>query len=105
MPVRSAQDVGSAFDMVGTRGVGVLMTDDTLLINQAERLASLAAERRLPAISNFRAFVAAGGLMSYGPSLAEQFQAQRCISRGSSRARVQRIFRLCRHLSSISWST
>jgi len=74
VPVRSAQDVRSAFDMVGSHGVGLLMTDDTLLVNQAERLASLAAERRLPAISNFRAFVAAGGLMSYGPSLAEQFQ-------------------------------
>src|SRR5262249_28021068 len=47
---------------------------DTLLVNQAERLAALAAERRLPAISNFRAFVEGGGLMSYGPSLAEQFQ-------------------------------
>jgi putative ABC transport system substrate-binding protein len=38
-------------------------------------LAALAAERRLPAISNFRAFVDGGGLMSYGPSLAEQFQS------------------------------
>jgi len=28
----------------------------------------------LPAISNFRAFVEGGGLMSWGPSLAEQFQ-------------------------------
>jgi len=74
VPVRSAQDVGSAFDMIGARGVGLLMTDDTLLVNQAERLAALASERRLAAISNFRAFVAAGGLMSYGPSLAEQFQ-------------------------------
>src|SRR5215831_9281918 len=47
VPVRSAQDVRSAFDMVGSHGVGLLMTDDTLLVNQAERLASLAAERRL----------------------------------------------------------
>jgi ABC-type uncharacterized transport system substrate-binding protein len=38
-------------------------------------LAALAAERRLPAISGgFDAFVERGGLMSYGPSLAEQFQ-------------------------------
>jgi putative ABC transport system substrate-binding protein len=74
VPVRSAQDVDSAFAMVGQRGFGLLMTDDTLLVNQAQRLAALAAERRLPAISNFRAFVDGGGLMSYGPSLAEQFQ-------------------------------
>jgi putative ABC transport system substrate-binding protein len=74
VPVRNAEDVGSAFAMIGKRGFGLLMTDDTLLVNQAARLAALAAERRLPAISNFRAFVEAGGLMSYGPSLAEQFQ-------------------------------
>ena len=74
VPVSSAQDVGSAFAMIGRRGFGLLITDDTLLVNQAERLAALAAERRLPAISNFRAFVDGGGLMSYGPSLTEQFQ-------------------------------
>ena len=74
VPVTSAQDVGSAFDTIGKRGFGLLMTDDTLLVNQAERLAALAAERHLPAISNFRAFVEGGGLMSWGPSLAEQFQ-------------------------------
>jgi putative ABC transport system substrate-binding protein len=75
VPVRSAQDVGSAFAMIGKRGFGLLITDDTLLVNQAERLAALAAERRLPAISGgFGAFVERGGLMSYGPSVAEQFQ-------------------------------
>ena len=74
VPVSSAQDVGSAFAMIGRRGFELLITDDTLLVNQAERLAALAAERRLPAISNFRAFVDGGGLMSFGPSLTEQFQ-------------------------------
>ena len=74
VPVSSAEDVGSAFAMIGNRGFGLLMTDDTLLVIFAARLAALAAERRLPAISNFRAFVEGGGLMSYAPSLAEQFQ-------------------------------
>src|SRR5262249_5539243 len=67
VPVRSARDVDSAFAMTSKRGYGLLLTDDTLLINQAERLALLAAERRLPAISGFREFVENGGLMSYGP--------------------------------------
>jgi putative ABC transport system substrate-binding protein len=73
-PVRSARDVDSVFAVVGKRGYGLLLTDDTLLINQAERLALLAADRRLPAISGFRAFVDNGGLLSYGPSLTEQFE-------------------------------
>ena len=73
-PVRSARDVDRVFAVVGKRGYALLLTDDTLLINQAERLALLAADRRLPAISGFRAFVDNGGLLSYGPSLAEQFE-------------------------------
>ena len=74
VPVSSAQDLGSAFALIGKRGFGILITEDTLLVNHFDRLAALSAERHLPAISNFRAFVEVGGLMSYGPSLAEQFQ-------------------------------
>ena len=74
VPVRSARDVDSAFAVVGKRGYGLLLTDDTLLINQADRLALLAVDRRLPAIGGFRGFVESGVLMSYGPSLAEQFE-------------------------------
>ena len=74
VPVRSTQDVDGAFAMLGKRGYGLLITDDTLLINQIERLAALAVERRLPGISGFRTFAEGGGLMSYGPSLPEQFQ-------------------------------
>src|SRR5712691_341896 len=35
------------------------------------RIADLAATSRLPAMYDWRAYVAAGGLMSYGPSLPE----------------------------------
>ena len=38
-----------------------------------EQLAALAAHRALPAIFDFREFALAGGLMSYGGSLAYQF--------------------------------
>jgi putative ABC transport system substrate-binding protein len=34
----------------------------------------LAARHRLPAIYAFRVFVAAGGLISYGPDLADQYR-------------------------------
>jgi ABC-type uncharacterized transport system substrate-binding protein len=37
-------------------------------------LAEFAAKNRLPAASNFREFVVAGGLMSYGPSLADMYR-------------------------------
>ena len=74
VPVRSAQEVDAAFATLAKRSYGLLITDDTLLINQTDRLASLAIERRLPGISGLRTFAEGGGLMSYGPSLAEQFQ-------------------------------
>jgi putative ABC transport system substrate-binding protein len=37
----------------------------------AERIAKLALNSRMPAISYFREFPAVGGLMSYGPSLGD----------------------------------
>jgi putative ABC transport system substrate-binding protein len=45
-------------------------------------IAKLAAQHRLPAIYQLREFVDAGGLMSYGPHLIEQFrQAARYVDR------------------------
>src|SRR5262245_28168622 len=45
------------------------------LINQwSDRIAKFSAEFRLPAISPFRSFVEAGGLMSYGPNLPIMFR-------------------------------
>jgi putative ABC transport system substrate-binding protein len=44
------------------------------LINQAaDRIVEFATENHLPAISPFRSFVDAGGLMSYGPNLPIMF--------------------------------
>jgi len=39
-----------------------------------QRLADLAAKYRLPAVYQFREFVEAGGLMSYGPDSRELFR-------------------------------
>jgi len=61
VPVRSAQEIDAAFATLANRPYGLLITDDTLLINQIDRLASLAIERRLPGISGFRTFAEGGG--------------------------------------------
>jgi putative ABC transport system substrate-binding protein len=64
-----------AFASMARTGVAaaiVLGSDFTWL--QRERLAHLAATYRLPAIFGNRDSVLAGGLMSYGPSLADQFR-------------------------------
>jgi putative ABC transport system substrate-binding protein len=53
---------------------GVVIGADAFLRNQSERLAGLALKHAMPAISPFREFAAAGGLMSYGGSTTEQFR-------------------------------
>jgi putative tryptophan/tyrosine transport system substrate-binding protein len=47
---------------------------DGLFISRSERLAALTLRHALPAIFQFRAFAAAGDLMSYGGSLAELYR-------------------------------
>jgi putative ABC transport system substrate-binding protein len=46
---------------------------DPLTVNNAPRVTALAAEHRLPAIYLFRLFATNGGLISYGPDLADLF--------------------------------
>jgi putative tryptophan/tyrosine transport system substrate-binding protein len=46
---------------------------DPLTVNNAPRVTALAAEHRLPAIYLFRLFATHGGLISYGPDLADLF--------------------------------
>jgi putative tryptophan/tyrosine transport system substrate-binding protein len=48
--------------------------NDAMLFSQRARIVELAARHRLPAIYEGREFVEAGGLMSYGPNLAENFR-------------------------------
>jgi putative tryptophan/tyrosine transport system substrate-binding protein len=53
------------------RAGGLIVTSDSLFSIRADRLAALAMRDRVPAIFAFREFAAAGGLMSYGASLAD----------------------------------
>ena len=46
---------------------------DLLFLRRSDQLAALALRRALPAISQFREFAAAGGLMSYGSRLADAY--------------------------------
>jgi putative tryptophan/tyrosine transport system substrate-binding protein len=48
------------------RADGLVIAADVFLAGQCEQLASLALHYSMPAIFEFREFVAAGGLMTYG---------------------------------------
>jgi putative tryptophan/tyrosine transport system substrate-binding protein len=56
------------------RAGGLVIATDGLFISLSEQLAALTVRHAVPAIFQFRAFAAAGGLMSYGGSLEEMYR-------------------------------
>jgi putative tryptophan/tyrosine transport system substrate-binding protein len=65
------QDV-AAFARSGRGGLIVTASASTLV--RRDLIVALAARHKLPAVYNFRLFVAAGGLISYGAPLIDQFR-------------------------------
>ena len=60
--------------MVEQRAEGLLVPTHPFLSSHAERIATLAARYRLPAIYSRRNFAVAGGLISYGDNVAEDYR-------------------------------
>ena len=72
MEARRPEDFDSAFAAAAKVRPGALVVlPASIMTRYAERIAKLALNTRMPAISYFREFPAAGGLMSYGPSLGD----------------------------------
>lgn len=70
MEARRPEDLERAFTAVAGRQPGALVVlPASLMTRNAGRIAELALKSRMPAISYFREFPGAGGLMSYGPNL------------------------------------
>jgi putative ABC transport system substrate-binding protein len=75
LAVYQPRDLEPAFDVATREGAGALLVLPSVLFAlHQSRLAALTVRHRLPAIFWQRAFVRAGGLMSYGPSSAETWQ-------------------------------
>ena len=60
--------------LVQLQAGGLVIATDALFISWSERLAALALRHVVPAIFQFRAFAEAGGLMSYGGSIADFYR-------------------------------
>jgi putative ABC transport system substrate-binding protein len=72
--VVSARDIDEAFESISAKGSeAVVVSPGPLFNNNRVQLAILAARHGLPAIYSSREFAQAGGLMSYGPSITEEF--------------------------------
>jgi putative tryptophan/tyrosine transport system substrate-binding protein len=72
LSARTEQEIDEAFaQLVQLRAGGLLLSSDLFLDSRREQIIGLAARHAVPTIFELRHFVAAGGLMSYGPSLSE----------------------------------
>jgi putative ABC transport system substrate-binding protein len=68
-------DFEPAFAALMQRQAGVVIVpSDPFFVDRRERLVLLAARHSMPVIYGYREFVAAGGLMSYGPSIASAYR-------------------------------
>jgi putative ABC transport system substrate-binding protein len=68
-------DFDTAFATLVKAGANALLvTVNTLFINKREKLVALAASYAMPATYDRRDFPTAGGLMSYGASITEQYR-------------------------------
>jgi putative ABC transport system substrate-binding protein len=72
LSARTEQEIDVAFaQLVQLRAGGLLLSSDLFLDSRRDQIIGLAARHAVPAIFELRHWVAAGGLMSYGPSLFE----------------------------------
>jgi putative ABC transport system substrate-binding protein len=76
LEARDPTEIDRAFAAALSAGAGALIvfTDGGLLLHHRAHIAALAVTHRLPSIFGARAFVEAGGLMSYGSSPSERGQ-------------------------------
>ena len=73
--VRARDDFDGAFAaMVRERANGVVVAQDPVTFDSRSQVVLLAAKNRLPAVYGVREFAEVGGLMSYGPNIADQFR-------------------------------
>jgi putative ABC transport system substrate-binding protein len=75
MAVRGRAELEGAFAAMGRERVdGLAVLQDPMLLAVRRDVVGLAARHRLPAVYAQREFVDAGGLMSYGVNIAQQFR-------------------------------
>ena len=71
----SDADIDAVFaTLTELRAAGLVIGTDALFTSRDEKLAALGLRYRIPTIYQWREFVAAGGLMSYGGSFADSYR-------------------------------
>ena len=71
----SERDIDAAFEAVVQQRVNALLVaHDPIFLSRRDQFVALAARHAIPAIFEFREFVVAGGLMSYGSRITENYR-------------------------------
>ena len=72
---RTVAEIETAFAMIAQEKVGALVVvPDTFLISRRDQIVALAARYAVPTMYQFRDYALAGGLMSYGANLSDQYR-------------------------------
>jgi putative ABC transport system substrate-binding protein len=72
---RTVTEIETAFAKMAQEKVGALVVvPDTFLISRRDQIVALAARYAVPTMYQFRDYALAGGLMSYGASLSDQYR-------------------------------
>jgi putative ABC transport system substrate-binding protein len=72
--IKVAADIAPALETIKTEQQALFVVGDPLTLTNRTQIISWARAQRLPAMYSNRAFVAAGGLMSYGPDFFSLFR-------------------------------
>jgi putative tryptophan/tyrosine transport system substrate-binding protein len=74
LKIRRVEDIVLAFEALKDGANALYVVGDPLTGTNRMRINIMALAARLPTMGNFREFVDAGGLMSYGPNFPDQFR-------------------------------
>jgi len=68
-------EIEAVFATIAQKGIGgLLVSGDALFTNRRKQIIALAARHAIPAIYGWREYIAAGGLATYGSSLAASYR-------------------------------
>ena len=67
-------EMNAAFASLAELRVGALIVGDPFFLSRPEKVTALAARYAVPTVYDFRVYVAAGGLISYGTSLTDTYR-------------------------------
>jgi putative ABC transport system substrate-binding protein len=71
----TAAEIDKAFQRLAeVEAKALLVAVDALLLSRREQIVKLAAQHALPGVYGWREFTTAGGLMSYGPNIADGYR-------------------------------